>query len=60
MTRRTTVTIIRIGATKNYASNWGLAFGQKPPAKAGTVAKKSAPPPKKKASKNKPAPGQGK
>ena len=54
------MTIIRIGATKKYASNWGLAFGQKPPAKAGTVAKKSAPPAKKKASKNKPAPGKGK
>lgn len=54
------MTIIRIGATKKYANNWNLAFGQKPQAKAGTAAKKSAPASRTKASKNKPAPAKGK
>lgn len=36
------MTIIRSGATKKYASNWNLVFGQKPRAKAVTAATKSA------------------
>jgi len=45
MARRTTVTIIRSGATRKYASNWNLVFGHKPRAKAAkkTPKKKSAP-----------------
>jgi hypothetical protein len=57
--RRTPVTIIRSGATKKYASNWGTVFGKKSPgkkspAKAANQAAKS--PAKKTATKKKTAP----
>jgi len=35
--------VTRLGATKNYAQNWGLAFGQKSAAKPGSKAKAAAP-----------------
>ena len=53
------MTIIRIGATKKYAQNWGLAFRQKPEAKAvRAVQKPKAAAPKKTAKKS--AKGKGK
>lgn len=53
------MTITRIGATKTYAQNWGLAFRPKPAAKsAGAVPKPKAAAPK--GTVKKPAKGKGK
>lgn|GEM_PF-1783803 len=52
------MSIIRIGATKKYASHWGQAFGKDSPSQAETPAEKTAA--KKGTPKKKSAGGKGK
>jgi len=54
------VTTTRIGATKKYAQNWGLAFRQKSEAKASKSVQKPRAAAAKKSPKKKPAKGKGK
>ena len=54
------MTITRIGATKKYAQNWGLAFRQKAEAKAVKAVQKPKAAAPAKPAKKKPAKGEGK